>query len=146
MAEVHPELSEAQQALVDTVKLLATDEGGDTPDILKSGTYNIFIGNQLVAYILNIDYPENPPQLFYLLDVQIGEYTESVGVDSETGRTAWEVNGHYPTYDKDTAPDYAIQSFMNRFQVTGLVEIVVNPPNSSFHEEPTGPPVLRVVR
>jgi hypothetical protein len=143
-SETRKEPTPSQQRLIDLVKLLATSEAHDSPDIIKSGKIQLWPGVELVALILDInlnymppilnpDAPLMPPgqtvpdlyqsdpglNIIYALEARdepTGRVLESVDVDQESFKTHLDFDDAEPYMDNpDGAPDYAIDSFFDRY-------------------------------
>ena len=111
----------SQQRLIDFVKAHATTEGGETQDIVLSGRLEIRPGITLVAAVIDTKLPLGEParseDLLYSLQVvdEAGNSLEAVDVDTRTFNTYQVFDEAEPYADMPSAPDYAIDSFFDRY-------------------------------
>ncbi len=116
-------LSEAQAKIVTFADILAVNEGGPTPDILRSGRVEVYPGAILTAEVIDMEFvPERVPKLLYGLEVRADDdYTETITVDVGFKHTTLAVDEGEP-HGAQSAPDYAIESFLDRFYVGKIIE------------------------
>ena len=109
-------LSDEQKRLVTTVDGLASVNGDDTKDVVRSGRVELWPGCTVIDAVIDasapgIDEPD-PDNLLYGLDVvTVGPQTEEMTVSLRDGTTAQVVDEN-EIYGDDPAPDYAIKSFL----------------------------------
>lgn len=124
-------LSGSQAKFVSFVDILAMEQGGATADIVRSGRFEVYPGTVLTAEVVNVvPVPEEGPQLIYGLSAQAVGYHEEVTVDPNLVHTDLVVDEGQP-HGADSAPDYAIESFLDRFYVGKIVEAATQNAESS---------------
>lgn len=108
---------------------LALLEGGDTPDVVRQGSMELWPGCLLVATVLNpdpkfiADYLQDFVPLaedvepMYTLTIYDGEgnQRESLSIDAWTGMVAATIEESDLFEPGQDAPDYMIESFFRRF-------------------------------
>lgn len=125
--ELRGTLSDEQRRLVEVVEGIATQDGGDTPDVLKVGEVEIWPGCIVVASIIRSVFPgekDSEGDRIYGLDAKVGGdiYTESVCVYLGSATTSLVVLEFEPLGD-EPAQDYAITSFFDRFPADRALEV-----------------------
>jgi hypothetical protein len=117
-------LSPEQLRLATTVEALAVNEGGETPDVIRSARVELWPGCTVLATIVDSGIPLDEPSekdRLYGLDATMagGEYVEELTVHIGDAVTSLALNDS-ETYGDDPAPDYAISSFFDRFPADRL--------------------------
>jgi hypothetical protein len=120
-------LSSEQLRLASTVEALAVNEGGETPDVVRSARVELWPGCTVLATIVDSGIPLDEPSeenRIYGLDATMadGEYVEEISVHIGDAVTSLAVNDS-ETYEDDPAPDYAITSFFDRFPADRVVTV-----------------------
>jgi hypothetical protein len=115
-------MTKPRQQLKDYVDELASIEGGESRDVIRSGRRELWPGKVMVAEVLNIDpvLPTVPDEssILYALTVydEHGKEVESLAITPSDGRVdaAVEESDLFTTATEG-APDFMIQSFFARY-------------------------------
>lgn len=124
----HEGLSPAKRQLVDYVEGLALFENGDTRDVIRMGSMELWPGKILVAEILDLDpgylspnYVSDhcePTERLYALNVRdiCGDEIEAIDVNTTSGVIGYSFEDAEPFCGlPEGAPDFMIAAFFARY-------------------------------